>query len=209
MKKQTEVKSTTNKLLNTLFIQPKRKRYNVKNIINKINLVLLIAVISVSFGLGTNALVKTSAKTPVKIQKTVQSPLSQKVTAVKASETTVYDEVSSLAVVANPAKYLNKHIKIKAKFDKFSTLGLDYKPAFKSSEKYITFLIKRDDVPNHIIPLSEMKNFLARDIAEKYIELSSGDDIEYCGTVFSNALGDVWINVEKFTVLNQKPKEKK
>ena len=42
--------------------------------------------------------------------------------------------VSPLTVVANPSRYLNKTVLMKAKFDKFSTLGLDYKPAFKSSE---------------------------------------------------------------------------
>ena len=35
---------------------------------------------------------------------------------------------------------INKNIKISGKFDKFSTLGLDYEPAMKSSEKYIGFL---------------------------------------------------------------------
>lgn len=114
---------------------------------------------------------------------------------------------SSLDIVANPTKYLNKRVKIKAKFDKFSTLGLDYKPAYRNSEKYITFLIKRDDVTDHTIPLSELKNFLPRSIAEKYIDLKPGDDVEYCGVVFSNALGDAWIDVEKFTVLNQQPKK--
>ena len=37
------------------------------------------------------------------------------------------------------------HKLLTGRFDKFSTLGLDYKPAFKSSEEYISFLIKRDD----------------------------------------------------------------
>lgn len=177
----------------------------MNNVTNKIKLTLLLVMIFSGFGLGVNAVVKTTVKTPVKIQKAAP----KKAITLKTAETPVYEEVSSLAVVANPTKYLNKHIKIRAKFDKFSTLGLDYKPAFKSSEKYITFLIKREDVLSHTIPLSEMKNFLSRDEAEKYIDLSSGDEIEYSGTVFSNALGDAWVNVEKFTVLNQKPKEKK
>ena len=53
--------------------------------------------------------------------------------------------VAPLSVVANPKAYLNKQIIMKARFDKFSTLGLDYKAAFKSSEEYISFLVKRDD----------------------------------------------------------------
>lgn len=170
------------------------REHNMKNIKS----LLLITIISISLGLGTNAAVKST--------KTISAPAKAPVAVILPDSE--YQPTSSLAIVANPSKYLNKRVKIKAKFDKFSTLGLDYKPAFKSSEKYITFLIKRDDVTDHTIPLSEMKNFLPRDIAEKYIDIKLGDDIEYCGVVFSNALGDVWIDVEKFTVLNsQQPKK--
>ena len=115
----------------------------------------------------------------------------------------------SLDIVANPVKYLNKFVTVKGKFDKFSTLGLDYKPAMRSSEDYITFLIQRDDVKDHNVPLSEMKVFLKRTEAEKYIDLNAGDEIQFSGTVFSNALGDVWMDAEKFTVLSQKKKEDK
>ncbi|MFA7659037.1 MAG: hypothetical protein WCY19_06365 [Candidatus Gastranaerophilaceae bacterium] len=166
---------------------------------NKIKLILLTAIISIGLGVGTNAAVK-SVKTPVKAPATIQK------TATPPANAT-YERVNSLDVVANPTKYLNKRIKIRAKFDKFSTLGLDYKPAYRSSEKYITFLIKRDDVINHIVPLSEMKNFLERSEAEKYIDLKPGDEIEYSGIVFSDALSDAWISVEKFSVLTQKAKE--
>lgn len=165
----------------------------------KIKLIVLIMIVSLGLSLGTSAAVKNNkapAKNQAKIQKTINPAKSE----------AVYEQTNSLDIVANPTKYLNKKVKIKAKFDKFSTLGLDYKPAFRSSEKYITFLIKRDDVTTHTIPLSEMKNFLDRDIAEKYIDLKPGDDIEYLGTVFSDALGDAWINVEKFVVLNQASK---
>ncbi len=54
-----------------------------------------------------------------------------------------------------------------ATFDKFSTLGLDYKPALRENANYIGFLIQRDDVVDHDVPLSEMKLFLKRDYAEK------------------------------------------
>lgn len=120
---------------------------------------------------------------------------------------TVYTQVNALDMVAYPANYLNKKVTVKGKFDKFSTLGLDYAPAMRSSEEYITFLIQRDDVKDHNIPLSEMKVFLKRTEAEKHIDLNAGDEIEFSGTVFSNALGDVWMDAEKFTVLTQKPKE--
>jgi len=164
---------------------------------NKFNLSLLLIMVSVGIGLGTlgtSAVVQAPKKAPVTIQKPI---------------TLNYDYANSLDIVAHPTQYLNKRVKIKAKFDKFTTLGLDYKPAFRSSEKYITFLIKRDDVTNHTIPLSEMKIFINRDEAEKYIDLSVGDEIEFSGVVFSDALGDAWVEVEKFIVLNPKPKVEK
>lgn len=132
---------------------------------------------------------------------TVQAPVQQQTTA------TAYPQVNALDMVASPSRYLNKNVTVKGKFDKFSTLGLDYAPAMRSSEEYITFLIQRDDVKDHNIPLSEMKVFLKRTEAEKHIDLNAGDEIEFSGKIFSNALGDVWMDAEKFTVLTQKPKE--
>lgn len=169
---------------------------------NKIKMVLVMSVLALGLGLtglSTSAVVQSPAKAPIKAPASVQ-----KTTTANAP---VYMEVNALDVVANPAKYLNKRIKIRAKFDKFSTLGLDYKPALRSSEDYISFLIKRDDVVNHTVPLSEMKIFLKRDEAEKYIDLNAGDVVEFSGKVFSNALSDVWVDVEKFTVISSKPKE--
>ena len=123
------------------------------------------------------------------------------------STTTIVDNsdvISALEIVKNPKAYLNKDVKINARFDKFSTLGLDYKSAFRSSEEYITFLILRDDV-NTEIPLSEMKLFLKREIAEKNIELKTYDEIQIIGKVFSDALGDAWIDVEGLTILKKAP----
>ena len=117
--------------------------------------------------------------------------------------------VSSLDVVKNPQKYLNKTIVMKATFDKFSTLGLDYKPAMRSSENYIGILIKRDDVIDHTIPLSEMKMFLKRDLAEKNINLEQDDKIEITGKVFSTALGDPWIDITNIKILNKAVKSDK
>lgn len=163
---------------------------------NKIKLIALSAILSIGLCLNSLAAVKAPSK------EQIQSPKAA------ASHCDLYPSAKSLDVVANPGKYLNKKITIVGKFDKFSTLGLDYKPAFRSSEKYITFLIKRDDVINHTVPLSEMKNFLKKEVAEKHIDLNAGDVIEYSGTVFSNALGDVWIDVENFKVLVKKPSDK-
>ena len=114
--------------------------------------------------------------------------------------------VAPLKVVASPSTYLNKTITMNARFDKFSTLGLDYKSAFKSSEDYISFLIKRDDT-TYNIPLSEMKLFIKRDEAEKHIELKTDDEIQIVGTVFSDALGDTWIDVSKLTLIKKAPKK--
>ena len=126
------------------------------------------------------------------------------------SASKAYTTVNPLDIVARPNFYLNKNVKIKAKFDKFSTLGLDYKPAMKSSQDYISFLIQRLDVTDHNIPLSELKIFLKRTEAEKYIDLNSGDIVEFSGKVFSNALGDAWMDVDKFAVISStKPKDEK
>jgi len=115
--------------------------------------------------------------------------------------------VKPLTVVNSPKTYLNKQIIMEAKFDKFSTLGLDYKPAFKSSDEYISFLIKRDDTTFNI-PLSEMKLFLKRDTAEKFIDLKTNDEIEIKGVVFSDALGDAWIDVNSLKITQKAPEDK-
>lgn len=165
-----------------------------------IKTIILSAIFALTIGVGISAEVKNTkvqTKAPAAVQKVAP-----------ATNQFAYVSVNPLDVVASPTKYLNKKIKIKAKFDKFSTLGLDYKPAFKSSDKFITFLIKRPDVTNYTVPLSEMKNFLSRETAEKYIDLKPGDEIEYTGTVFSDALSDAWISVDSFKVLSETFKEK-
>ena len=115
--------------------------------------------------------------------------------------------LSPLTIVNSPTNFLNKTVTLNAKFDKFSTLGLDYKSAFKSSEEYISFLIKRDDTAFDI-PLSEMKLFIKREEAEKHIDLKSNDEIQIVGTVFSDALGDAWIDVSKLTLIKKAPEKK-
>ena len=118
-----------------------------------------------------------------------------------------YIDVNPLSVVNNPYQYLNKYIRIRAKFDKFSTLGLDYKPALRPHEKYISFLIQRPDITNHNIPLSEFKIFLTKEVAEKHIDLDSGDEVLFTGRVFSTALGDPWMDVDHFEVTNKVKKD--
>lgn len=119
-----------------------------------------------------------------------------------------YQTVDPLELVAKPQNYLNKKIKITAVFDKFSTIGLDYKPVNKSSKDYISFMIKRPDAAgkDYSIPLSELKLIIKRDTAEKLIDLESGDKIELVGTVISTALNDPWVEVDEVKVLTQKEK---
>jgi len=116
------------------------------------------------------------------------------------------ETIQPIVIVNSPKTYLNKKVTMIAKFDKFSTLGLDYKPAFKSSEEYISFLIKRDDT-KYNIPLSEMKLFLKRSVAEKNIDLKTDDEIKIVGTVFSDALGDAWVDVEQISVIKKAPEK--
>lgn len=140
----------------------------------------------------------------------VYSQSTQTITSSVASNSQVqYTTVGALDVVANPFRYLHRNIRIRAKFDKFSTLGLDYPPALRPSDKYISFLIQRPDVINHNIPLSEMKIFLKKEIAEKNINLDAGDEIEFTGKVFSTALGDAWMDVDSLNVITKKNPPKK
>lgn len=111
-------------------------------------------------------------------------------------------------IVANPYSYLNKYVEFPAKFNKFSTLGLDYRPAMRESQVYIGVLIDRDDAGNNVIPLSELKMFLKRSEAEKFTDLNAGDSILIKGKVFSAALGDPWMDIIELKVLSHKDKEK-
>ena len=142
---------------------------------------------------------------------TIAAPAAEQIRPVLKNEKTaiVYQDVAPLAVVQNPGRYMGKHIRMNATFDKFSVVGLDYKPAFRSSEKYILFLIRRCERNGHIIPLSEMKLFITREKAEKFIDLESGDEIEITGKVFSAALGDPWIDVDNLKIVKSKKETKK
>ena len=104
---------------------------------------------------------------------------------------------------------MGKKVKMLAHFDKFSTIGLDYEPANKNSKDYISFLIKREDVVNYNIPLSELKLIVKRDYAEKeLVNIETGDEIEILGNVFCLALGDAWVDVEQVKILTVKDDKK-
>ena len=155
--------------------------------------VILALVISLGVGAGVYS-------------QTAQTAVSNSVAANSAVQ---YTTVNALDVVASPFKFLHRNIRIKAKFDKFSTLGLDYPAALRASDKYISILIQRPDVGDHNIPLSEMKIFLKKELAEKNINLDAGDEIEFTGRVFSTALGDAWMDVDDLKVIAKKNPHKK
>ena len=138
-----------------------------------------------------------------------QTTMSAVSKSVAANSAVQYTAVNALDVVASPFKFLHRNIRIKAKFDKFSTLGLDYPSALRPSDKYISILIQRPDVKDHNIPLSEMKIFLKKELAEKNINLDAGDEIEFTGRVFSTALGDAWIDADDLKVITKKNPPKK
>ncbi len=130
------------------------------------------------------------ADTAVMEKPAVEAPKAVKLT----SEYSNAVKVSPLDLVKNPAAYLNKTVVMTGKFDKFSTVGLDYPPALRKTEDYISLMIYRDDT-QHDIPLSELKMFMKREDAQKFIELKSKDNVKITGKVFSAALGDPWVDV--------------
>ncbi|MCD8378356.1 MAG: hypothetical protein LUB59_06175 [Candidatus Gastranaerophilales bacterium] len=152
-----------------------------------------------SGAITTAVIAATTTAPPAKTKPITTAPTDVK-TGVPAKEQThtvpLTNLVNPIDVVKRPTAYMGKKINVSARFDKFATLGLDYKPAMRSSETYISFLIMRTDTDKNI-PLSEMKLFIKRTAAEKLIDLKEGDKVQFTGTVFSTALGDPWIDVEK------------
>lgn len=160
----------------------------------KKNIIYIIFLISGLFFVNVNnQLDAAPAKTPVK-------------TTVKAVSQDKIINTTCLNVVASPNKYLNKTVKMQATFDKFSTLGLDYSKALRKSSDYIGILVQRDDVIDHNIPLSEMKLFMKKEMAQKHIDLDTGDKIEIVARVFSTALNDPWLDIQKLTVIQKAKK---
>lgn len=122
-----------------------------------------------------------------------------------------YLTVTPLDILHNPTQYLEKGVAFDGTFNTFSAIGLDYKRAFRDSTDFITLLINRPDVTNgHTIPLSELKLFYPRKESEAVMHLESGDKIAIKGKVFSDALGDAWVDVIQLKVLSsKKPAPKK
>ncbi len=162
----------------------------------KYNKLFNILILTISILTINNAYIQVQAATPTTVSKEKASNIN-------------YTKVLPLSVVSSPSNYLNKNIQFDAEFVGYSSLGLDYKPAYREASKYISILIRRDDVKTNTIPLSEMKIFIKREVAEKHLDLEQGDKILISGKVFSTALGDPWVDVEDFKILETKAKENK
>lgn len=106
-------------------------------------------------------------------------------------------------LVKRPQEYLGKNVKFMANFFAFSSLALDYKPAFRSSKTHLSFLVIR---PSTHIPLSELK--LAMMVPKEkdpestlLATLKDKDQLEIVGKVFSTALDEPWVEVFKLVKL--------
>ncbi len=155
------------------------------------SLILTFAIISILGG-------ATFAQTQTNVQAVEDNV---RAIATKAPVLKTYNQ--PLDIVDGVDKFLNRPVRIQGKFDKFTTLGLDYPPAMRKSEDYISFMVQRNDVVDHNVPLSELKLFMKRSYAEKFIELDTGDKINITGKVFSNALGDAWVDVDTIEIVEK------
>jgi lysyl-tRNA synthetase class II len=141
---------------------------------------------------------KSSAatKTPSKVTTAEKTTKVTKPAAAEVPE--IFVDTTPEELVDKPQEYLNKNVKLTAKFFAFSSLALDYKAAMRPSKSYLSFLILRSH--SHI-PLSELKLALPipkeKDPENQLIAvLKDGDTIEVSGHVFSAALGEPWVDVQ-------------
>jgi len=170
-----------------------------------------IIILLVTLNLGLMATVDAQSKnkkSPVKQEKVkskkqaANSAKDEAKPVVNQEELKAFEDkcsmVDPLELVNEPDKFLDKNIMIQGQFDKYTTLGLDYKPVGKPAKDFITFLIRRPDVKrkNTVIPLSELKLILSRKTAETYTSLETGDNLKIYGKVISSALGDPWVEVD-------------
>lgn len=144
----------------------------------------------------------------------VKAPADSK-TQQKTTPEPVLDNVINASLdelVKNPQEYVGKNVRVNAGFFAFSSLGLDYKPAFRSSKTHLSFLVLK---PNTHIPLSELKIAMMIPKNDKDAEstlltsLKDGDQIELIGKVFSAALDDPWLEVFKLKKIASAEPEKK
>ncbi len=114
-------------------------------------------------------------------------------------------------LVNKPHDYLGKNVKFNCNFFAFSSLALDYKPAYRSSKTHLSFLVLK---PGAHVPLSELK--LAMMIPKEkdpdttlLAQLKDGDQLEAVGKVFSAALDDPWVEVFKLKKIGGSAEDKK
>ena len=82
--------------------------------------------------------------------------------------------VAPTTVVNNPSKYLNKNITFTANFITFTSLGLDYKPAYKDPEWQAKALAGELMMPRNLI-----KNYTIEQIAQKCGVSIEGAKVHY------------------------------
>lgn len=103
--------------------------------INKSKILTSVLILTLAFGLNTFSRAQNITIDPIKTISAVNAATKTKQPVTTTPQTgKVYTYALPLAMVASPSSYLGKNVKFKAKFDKFATLGLDYKPAYRSSE---------------------------------------------------------------------------
>lgn len=141
---------------------------------------------------------------------THKAPVSSLKVAPKAAET-VTQTVQPIDLLKDPQLYLNKKVAFEGTFNSFSSVGLDYKKAMRSSKDFVSIIIRRPDVTDHTIPLAELKLIFPRKKSEDVMHLESGDKIKITGNVFSTALNEPWLDVSDIKVLHKvkttKPKD--
>jgi len=131
----------------------------------------------------------------------------EKAVAAEPASNVNYQPVAPLELVKNPALYMEKDVAFEGTFNRFSDMALDYKKAFRDSRDYVSMLILRPDVKDHEIPLSELKLFFPRKKSEDVTNLDSGDVVSIKGHVFSNALGEPWVDIAEIKVTVEKADE--
>jgi lysyl-tRNA synthetase class II len=135
------------------------------------------------------------------------TPSTQKPAKTTTVNTVAKPIASPVELVKNPQKYLKQSVRFEGVVSGFSSLGLDYKPALRDSKNHVGLLVYRSDVwPKYKIPLSELKLFLKRTANQKLPDLNQNDVVSLEGTLFSTALGDAWVDITSYKLL-QKAKQ--
>ena len=114
--------------------------------------------------------------------------------------------ITTADLIAKPSTWLEEEICFEGIFHSFSALALDYPPALRSHQKYISLTLLR---PNTRIPLSELKLVIKIKQAQKHSLLSKaveGDLVKIKGIVFADALGEPWVDIQQIKIkqLNHK-----